>query len=49
MFSFIIALAILDALIVLAVFSITTLFIAYVWRKIFPKHKDEIEELLEEY
>ena len=47
MFSFILALALLDALIVFAVFFITSVVIAYIWRKIFPKKKDEVMEVLE--
>lgn len=48
MFSFILALALLDAVIVFAVFFITSVVIAYIWRKIFPKKKQEINEILKE-
>lgn len=48
MFSFILALALLDALIVFSIFFITSVVIAYIWRKIFPKKKKEIEEIMKE-
>lgn len=49
MFSFLLALAMLDAVIVFTVFFITTVGLAYLWRKIFPKKKkDELVEVMKE-
>lgn len=48
MFSFICLLALIDAVIVFTIFFITSVAIAYVWRKIFPKKKEELMEIMEE-
>lgn len=48
MFSFICLLALIDALIVFAIFFVVSVSIAYFWRKIFPKKEEEIKKIVKE-
>lgn len=48
MFAFLLAIALIDAIVVFLVFSVISISIAYIRRKISPKTKKDIKEIIEE-